>query len=477
MRLDVQFLQTAVPRIHVISEGLITECTFSIDSRTTAQGDIFIALSGATTDGHNYLAQAIERGAAGLVIQSNKQHLLDALSPAVKSRLFIALVDDTHASLYAWASAWRSRFTIPVIGITGSIGKTSTKEMLTAIVKENKMHVLASEGNQNTRLGLALNLLKLRAHHEVAVMEMGISKRGEMAELAAMVRPTTAIVTFIGHSHMEGLGSLSDIALEKRDIFKQFTEHNIGIINGDIPLLANVGYIHPVVKFGIKTTNQVQARKIQIGGSQTTFVLKLYKQKFTITVGRAHEGVITSILAASTAAHLIGVPNAVIVSAIQKPMSVTGRYEVLPFGTANGTVINDCYNANPESMKAALSAFEKYETSGQKIAVLGDMLELGVTSPFWHRQVGRFLRKVPSLKHVILVGDLVKWIKKTAPVTVTVDHVETWQQAVELLNTKLKPNSVVLVKGSRGMQLHHVVDALTGQHVPTQTVLQPHAQL
>lgn len=461
MRLDEHFLQTVVPTMEIVSHGLVKEYIFSIDTRTLAKGEIFVALQGQKVDGHSYIKDAIAKGAAGLVLAHDKKQVVQQLSKDVQTSLFIAVVADPASALVAWATAWRSQFSIPIIGITGSIGKTSTKEMLSNILRENATNFLASSGNQNTQLGLALNLLRLRSHHEVAIMEMGISRRGEMAELAAMVRPSTAIITTIGHSHMEGLGSLADIALEKRDIFKYFTEQNIGIINGDVPLLAHVGYIHPVVKFGTKTINQIQARKIQIGGSQTTLVLKLYKQKYPVAVSRAHEGVVTSILASSTAAHLLAIPTPVILKAIQKPLTVQGRFEILPFKHGNGTVINDCYNANPESMKAALCAFEKYETSGHKVAILGDMLELGVNSPFWHRQVGRFLRKVPSLKQVILVGDMVKWIKKTMPVSISVDIVPDWKTALDLVGKQAKPNMVVLIKGSQGMQLQHIVDALS----------------
>src|SRR5690606_28378310 len=153
-------------------------------------------------------------------------------------------VPDTLQGLIRLAMAWRDQFSYPVIGITGSVGKTSTKEMIVNICKKANINYVASHGNQNTKIGLALNILRMREKHNVALFEVGISKRGEMVQLARMMKPTSAVITSIGHSHMEGLGSLSDIALEKRSIFHCFTEESIGIINGDIPMLSDIGYTH-----------------------------------------------------------------------------------------------------------------------------------------------------------------------------------------------------------------------------------------
>jgi UDP-N-acetylmuramoyl-tripeptide--D-alanyl-D-alanine ligase len=321
----------------------------------------------------------------------------------------------------------------------------------------NGNRFIASHGNQNTKIGLALNMLRMQPSHQMAIFEVGISRRGEMAELSKMLQPTTAVITNIGHCHMEGLGSLQDIALEKRDIFKSFTQDSIGIINGDNPLLANVGYVHPVLKFGVKMINQVQARKIHKNDQQITFVLKLYKKKYPITFNHVHEGIVMNSLAAAAVAHLLGVPDTVIVQAIATPVVVPGRFEKRVLKNGKGIMIHDCYNANPESMRASLLAFQKIETKAQKIAVLGDMLELGVNSAFWHRQLGRFLRKVPSVKRVILVGSMVSWAKKTLPFGVQADIVPTWQEAQQKLQEIVTEDACVLVKGSLGTGLRHLV--------------------
>lgn len=461
MRFDELFIKKTVPSVSI--QGSLPENPhFVVDSRRVSAGDIFVAIPGSRVDGHEFAVSALEKGAWGVLINRDQQEKLMPLMKPLKPRLVI-VVDDTVSALIDLANCWRSLFSIPIVAITGSVGKTSTKEIVAAIVRAAGINALVNEGNQNTKIGVSLNILRMRPEHHVAIFEVGISKRGEMAELAQLIRPTIGVITTVGHSHMEGLGSLHDIALEKRDLFKCFTEQNIGVVNGDIPQISTVSYPHPVVRFGLKTINQVQARKIKMAGSSVSFVLKIYKEKYSIVLPHGHMGSVLNSLAATVVAHLLGVPHQVIVAAIAKPLAIPGRFERKQMGdSTTGIIINDCYNASPESMKAALIAFEHMETPAQKIAVLGDMLELGVNSPFWHRQLGRFIRKVPSLNRLILVGSLVQWTKKTLPIGLAVELVPTWQDAVSLLDYYIKQDeSLVLVKGSRGMALDNLVDACT----------------
>lgn len=457
MRFDEQFLQKAVAQALIVQGKFPDSARFSIDTRTLQPGDIFVALPGAKVDGHQFISDALARGAQGLIVAQSQLARVQALGEKALQGALIVAVQDTLEALVAMASAWRAQFSYPVVGITGSVGKTSTKEMLAAIVTAQGVQCLVSHGNQNTRVGLALNMLRMRPEHQVAIFEVGISKRGEMAVLAGLLRPTTGIITNVGHAHMEGLGSLADIAVEKRDLFKYFTEDSIGIVNGDQALLAQVAYAHPVIKFGVKTVNQVQARKVVLGKQGVSFTLKIYKERYSINLTNVHESAISITLAAAAAAHLLGVPHETIVASIQVPRTVKDRFEQRKLKHNKGIIISDCYNANPESMKAALLAFQRIDTAAQKVAVLGDMLELGPTSPFWHRQLGRFLRKVPSLRRVILVGDMVQWTRKMIPVGINVERVATWQEAASLLEQALDRDSLVLVKGSRGMKLDNLV--------------------
>ncbi len=461
MRFNQQFITSVVPEARFSGSQIQEFTAASLDSREVKKGELFIAVQGSKVDGHDYIAEALTKGAVGIIIDHAKEEVLKKLDKNALDKIFVVSVPDTQKAVISLAAVWRSLFTIPVIGITGSIGKTTTKEMIANIARLHGMKYVASKGNQNTAIGLALNILRLRQEHQLAILEMGISMRGEMARMTDLARPTIGIITYIGHSHMEGLGSLNDIANEKREIFKHFKEDNIGIINGDQLILSQIAYRHPMIRFGSKTTNQVQGRKIQPNNLTTTFVLKLYKERFNIVLDTNNTSRVFNALAASAAGYLLGIPSKTIIKGIQEPLIIEGRFHSTLLKADKGILIDDAYNASPESMKAALLAFEKVESKGQKIAVLGDMLELGVNSPFWHRQLGRFLRKVPSLNHVILVGDLVKWTKDTVPVGITFEHVPTWKEATESLKKRLDRGAAILVKGSLGMQLQNLVGELT----------------
>ena len=298
MRFDEHFITRALPGVSIVHNVIPQEYHFSIDSRTLEPGNIFVALQGTQCDGHDFLINAFEKGAAGCIIATDKQHLLDAIQHTIQDKL-VLVVKDPMQALISLARAWRIQFDIPIVAITGSVGKTCTKEMLSQILMLDGRAYLASHANQNTVIGLSINLLRLRKEHSVGIFELGISKRGEMIKLVNILRPTTSVITNIGHQHMDGLGSLSDISLEKRDVFKYFTEDSIGIINGDQPILSHVAYKHPVIKFGSKTTNQIQARKMRVSGSHISFVLKIYKEKYSIVLKQPHEGMVFNALAAT----------------------------------------------------------------------------------------------------------------------------------------------------------------------------------
>src|SRR5271163_1068289 len=227
MRFDEHFLRGTLADAVLIDNNFPQEASFAVDTRELQAGDIFIALSGMTTDGHCFIEDALKKGAAGIMLALDKQSLLKSIDISLLNKKLIVAVPDTLQALIRLAMAWRDQFTYPVIGITGSVGKTSTKEMIVNICKAAGIEYLASRGNQNTKIGISLNILRMRKNHRVAIFEVGINKRGEMAELVRILKPTSAIITSIGHSHMEGLGSLTDIVVEKRTIFKYFNEESI----------------------------------------------------------------------------------------------------------------------------------------------------------------------------------------------------------------------------------------------------------
>ncbi len=457
MQFDEAFIKSVLSDVVILCGELPSEPLFNIDSRTIQPNEIFVALPGEQTDGHNFIEDVLKKNALGVMIASDKIACVQTIDQKLLRNKLVIVVKDTYAAFIKMATAWRERFAYPVIGITGSVGKTSTKEMVAAILNHAGKKYVASRASQNTHVGLAMNIFRMRADHEVAVFEMGISHRGEMALLARMVKPTMAVITNVGHAHMEGLGSLQDISTEKRAIFSYFNEQNIGIINGDLPVLSNVSYSHPVVRFGSKTTNQIQARKITIVNNTATFILKIYKKKYAVVLDKPHIGAVFAATAAAAVAHFLGIDHVRIVEAIQQPVVVKGRFEKRSLLNGAGVLINDCYNANPESMKAALLAFEQIETPAKKVVVLGDMLELGVNSAFWHRQIGRFLRKVPSVKQVLLVGSMVEWVRKTLPAGVEVQVVPSWKDATFYFE-HLNEQSMVLIKGSNGVGLMNLVE-------------------
>lgn len=462
MQFHAEFIKRALPDCIVLQEYFVdSDFEVSVDTRTLLQGDIFFAIKGAFVDGHDFLLQALEKGSSGLFIQKDKRDILSQINSEMLKDKLIVLVDSSLDALVACAREWRRQFSYPVIGVTGSVGKTSTKEMISRLLDISDIHYVASRDNQNTLIGAAINILRMRADHQVALFEMGIGMRGEMEDLASLVNPTIAIITNIGHQHMDGIGSLSDIAAEKRKIFKYFSCDSIGIINGDQAILSEVAYHHPVIKCGTKMTNQIQVRKIKIIDSAMHFVLKIYQAKYSITINRPHAGVLWHALFVAAVGKLLKISDTRIIEVIQKPLILEGRFEELSMKKSNGRIINDSYNANPESMKAALMAFQNIKTSQEKIAVIGDMLGLGFNSSFWHRQIGRFLKKTPSIKKVILVGDLmVQCTKKTVPFSMIALSAANWQEAASLLESDLQQSPLILVKGSRNVGLNNLVEKL-----------------
>ena len=438
---------------------------FCIDSRKAQANYAFIALEGNNVDGHSFLQEALERGAIAFIIKRDKKDCLQKVSKKLLDGKLVILVDDTLKALTELAKHWRLNFDYPVIGITGSIGKTSTKQMIASILQFAKFPAYISFKNQNTIIGLSLNILNMRDEHKAAIFELGISQIGEMDQLADILRPTIALITRISHSHTLNLGTLAGVAEQKRQIFKYFNTNNIGVICGDQQLLTGSYYNHPVIKFGLQTKNQIQARMIKEIDGGTSFMLKIYGKKQRIKLNGNHSGFVNNALAASSLAHLLNIMLSDIAQGLQSFKGFDNRFEQKKITKGRGFFVSDCYNANPESMKAAIFAFGQMKSNGPKIVVLGDMLELGENEYFWHKHIGRFLSKISDLSVAVLVGKRAKLIAKTAPVTLKIDCVDNWQQAKDRLNSILQNNkqkeSLILVKASRGVQLDKMVDELS----------------
>jgi len=464
---SLKFLKRALSYGTFSVHGFTGAQGFAIDTRSIEPQHIFIALRGEQVDGHDFLLEAVKKGAFGLIIDKSNQDCLSVIDPELLKAILIIMVPNTITALLDLARAWRQQFDCPIVGITGSIGKTTTKEMIHTILRQATIPCCVSYKNQNTLIGMCLTILKMRKGCKAAVFELGISQPGEMVSKVDILRPTIGVITRISHSHVQGLGSLENIFCEKRKIFTFFKDGNIGVIYNGQSLLDKASYTHPVVRFGLEKNgrSQVQASNIQTGAIKygefvTRFDLRVLKEHGTVLLQTNHKGHVCNALAASSVAHLLGIPLQTIIKGLNAFVPCEGRFSKRRLKNSDGLLINDCCNANPESMRAALVAFHEIEAP-RKIAVLGDMLELGDKELFWHRQVGRVLHDTNTITQIILVGERAKNIAQTVPLTVTIDYARDWIEAACVLKKKLScASAAVLVKASYAIGLENLVAQL-----------------
>lgn len=439
--------------------------TVSVDSREISSQDLFIALPGNKVNGHDFINNALDNGACGFIVEFSKMEALKNIpQDKLDKKIFIA-VPSTNEALLSLARTWRNFFNIPIVGITGSVGKTSTKEMLKSILQATKMPFCSTYKNQNTLIGLCMNILKLSPKDKCGVFELGIQYKGDMDQLADMLKPNIGIVTHITNAHSLYLGSLKEIAKEKLKIFKNFKPDNIGIICGDLPVLSNISYSHPVIRFGYKLKNQIHARRIKllfpeknenINFPQVHFDIKIYGKIISAILNISNQALVKNALAAATAAHVLKCDDESIVKGLANYRPIEGRFEIKKIESNNAIIINDCYNANPETMKASLLAFDKLVSNGRKFAVIGDMLELGDKEKFYHRQLGRFIQKLSSINNIIFVGERSKIALQEISSNINTNWVSSWADAKQIIELELKNGDLVLIKGSRGVGLLNI---------------------
>lgn len=457
MRISYKDFVSLFPDASVVQGTLDGDLFFSVDSRTCKDDEIFIPIKGLHVDGHAFLKDALEK-CKGAFIAYEYKYLYETVIKDYFPDKLIILVSHPENVLMELARWWRNTFTIPFIGITGSVGKTSTKLILQSILQHAHKKFFVSAGNQNTVIGIALNFARMSHEHEYAVFELGISKKHEMKKLVEFVRPSIALITSIGHSHLQGLGTLQDVAVEKKKIFSLFTSTNIGIVNGDCNLLINHSYAHPVVKFGKKKHNQIQARSIKIDEGKLSFILKIYQNKYNVSFDTTHESYVHLVLGATALACQMGIDEKIIVEAIQKPLYRYRRFEKKPLKFPNSFLIDDAYNASPESTRAALFAFDLIPWQGKKVVILGDMKELGEKSLTYHRKVGRLFFKLLSVDKLILVGNQVHCMSKILPKSLSVTNCATLEEAKQVVDSLLRENMLILFKASQGMNFIELVN-------------------
>ncbi len=438
--------------VNVESYGPVSVELFSTDSRCIRPGGVFFALRGDRLDGHSFVAEAVAKGARLAVVASKRASEFAGLP--------LLAVDDPLRAYQAIAAHWRSRHSAQVIGITGSVGKTSAKELL-ATVLSRRYKVLATEGNLNNEIGLPSMLLRLRPEHEWAVLEMGGAYRmGEIAELAALARPLIGAVTNVSVVHLERMGSLENIARNKGELIQSLPAQGLAILNADDPRVAAMAHISKArcVTFGASPQAQYRVLWERSLGLQGTLVSiegpGLRLERVAMPHLGSHVGHLAA-LAAAVACE-VGITSSELSEGLMDPRSVV-RCKVLTT-RAGWTVIDDSYNSSPMSALSALSVLGN--APGRKIAVLGDMLELGAYERKGHEEVGSAAARVADI--LITVGQLGRIM---AEASLRAGHsatyaVEDHKEAAQLLVRTVRPGDVILVKASHAVGLSALVSVL-----------------
>lgn len=427
-----------------------TEVTaFYTDSRKTEPGAMFVPIRGENTDAHRFIPQVFAAGAAAVFSEETLE----------SSAGNVVYVENTIAALQAVAAAHRARFAIPVIGITGSVGKTTTKEMVALAVSAGR-RVMKTAGNANSQIGLPLTVLRLAPEDEAAIVEMGVSMPGEMARIARVAKPNLALVTNIGVSHIEYMKTRENILAEKMHIADYIPQGGTVLVNGDDDLLSTLqsDENRRILRFGMQEGCDYRAVDLKTDAKGTHFVCVHGAQAFPMYVPAAGEHNVRNALAALAVAEMLGVPAAAAIQAIQGYTPPAMRQQIFE---ANGiTLIDDTYNASPDSTKAALKLLTQLETRGKRYAVLADMLELGDYAAQSHFEVGAAARAL-SVDFLVCIGSLAKNMIDGFDNASQSKWFETNEAAIQFLKAELKAGDCVLCKGSRGMAVDEIIRALS----------------
>jgi UDP-N-acetylmuramoyl-tripeptide--D-alanyl-D-alanine ligase len=431
----------------------------SIDSRSIKRGDLFVALKGPTFDGHDFIAQVRDKGSVGVLVDQ------DYGAKVTEGQISLIPVPDTRAALGQLAAHWRGHFNIPIVAVTGSNGKTSVKEMVALVLRhalgqgrqsDDCDRVLATEGNLNNDIGVPLMLLRLRESHCYAVIEMGMNHSGEIAYLTRLTRPHVAVITNAGQAHVGEVGSLDAVARAKGEIFEGLDPEGTAIINADdsyAPLWRGLAGDREVMDFALQSKACVTARysrDLLAGGLE--LVLPGGVEKLALQVPGEHN--VRNALAAAAAATSMGIGTLVIATGLNAFGGVKGRMQQKR-GLRGATLIDDSYNANPDSVRAALAVLAKAE--GEKILVLGDMGELGERARDFHERVGEEARSA-GIDRLMAVGEFSAYTAEKFGEGAR--HFKKIEELIAEIENLVKPGATLLIKGSRFMQMERVVKHL-----------------
>lgn len=427
--------------------GAIPFAGVSTDSRDVMAGQFYVALKGPQFDGHDFVADAVLKGAVGVVVSRE----VDVDVPQI-------VVTDTLQALGLLAGAWRDSFTIPVIAVTGSNGKTTVKEMIAAILSQSSLlskqgKVLATQGNFNNEIGVPLTLLRMASGHFAAVIEEGASRPGDIAYLTKFVKPTVAVITNAAGAHLQGFGSLDAVARTKGEIFEHLATDGVAIINADddyAELWRSLAGGCSIISFGMESNADVQGEL----GTDRSLTLFTPKGEITVSLPLTGRHNAMNALAATAAAIAAGASLSDVKAGLESMQSVPGRLQWKQ-GVKGARILDDTYNANPASLEAALNVLADCDTD--RYLALGDMAELGVKSAEYHQQAGRQARAV-GVHRLYAVGE-----QSRHAVTAFGDdaqHFAKQEQLVSRLREDLHDNVTLLVKGSRSAHMERVVDAV-----------------
>ncbi|MBQ5321778.1 MAG: UDP-N-acetylmuramoyl-tripeptide--D-alanyl-D-alanine ligase [Oscillospiraceae bacterium] len=418
----------------------------STDTRTIEKGNLFIPIIGERMDGHDYIDKAIENGAAAVLA-----------SKEIKEEIPTIYVENTLDALINLSAYYRSLFSPKVVGVTGSVGKTSTKEMIYAALSES-LNTIKTIGNRNNEIGLPHTLFTITPETEAAVIEMGMVNRGEIDVLTRAVCPDVAVITNIGVSHIENLKTRENILLAKLEIENGLVADGVMVLCADNDLLHSVkGKLkHKTIYYGIRQKADIYADEIEYGDNETSFIIHDGDKSYPAKIPTVGEHNVLNALAAFAVCKSFGLNPEASVRGLKNFESSGSRQKIYKH---NGvTIIEDCYNASPDSMKAALWVLKNIKAE-RKIAVLGDMLELGEISEESHRAVGKTAAENADI--VFTFGPLSKITAKSAEEQkVPSFHFEDKKALVSLLLETIKKGDAILFKGSRGMKLEEVIEGL-----------------
>jgi UDP-N-acetylmuramoyl-tripeptide--D-alanyl-D-alanine ligase len=457
-------LQISKPMLAAIGSALdpvARVAGVSIDSRTIRPGELFFAIHGPRHDGHDHVAAALGQGALGAVVAGSRARgFPEAL------RGFCLVVDDTLLAFHQLASAVRTAWGRKIAGVTGSVGKTTTKEILAALLG-TKLRVLKSEGNFNNAYGLPLTLFRLEQSHEAAVLEMGMSRRYELKELAAIAKPDVGVVTRVAPAHLEFFASVEEIAQAKRELIEGLDGRgSVAVLNADDPLVAAFAPHAPgrVLTYGIEKVADFRAEAIEDRGAVgSAFVLVENGKRVRLELALAGRHVISNALAALAAASVWGIGAAEAQGVFRDLHAPAMRGELLRF-TNGAALINDSYNSSPAALHAMIKVLAATPEYRRRILAAGEMRELGHRSSELHHEAGICAAKTGEIDWVIGVGGDAARIVDGA-VAGGLPKAQTRffpsaEEAAEFLSDMVIPGDLLLVKGSRGVKMERIVEAL-----------------